>query len=202
MATKGCDYKLAADMVADCENSSVGGIKNTGVIVNFDDIDFDSCTRSTDNRFILDTIALKSGKKGYRIYIPGKKAFSGTNTAMVDGTYRKKFTKTVGIVILDNGPDVVRDIIDPLANGKFVVILENQFGGKDKKNTFQVYGFEQGLSATSMSDDKYSEETDGGWAATLEESQAPSPALYLFNKDIATTRTALDTLVTGVTEGD
>lgn len=201
MATKGCDYKLAADMVADCANSSVGGIKNHGVIVNFDDIDFDSCSRSEDNRFIIDSMVLKSGKKGYRIFIPGKKPFSGTNTAMVDGTYRKKFTKSIGIVILDNGPEVVRDIIDPLANGKFVVILENQFAGKDKKNTFQVFGFEQGLSATALTDDKYSEETDGGWAATLEESQAPSPALYLFNEDVATTRTALDSIVAGAAGG-
>ena len=132
------------------------------------------------------------------MYVPGKTPFTGTNTAIADGTYRKKFIKTVNVVILDNGPDVVRDIIHPLANGKFVVVLENQFAGKDGKNTFQVYGFEQGLSATALADDKYSEETDGGWSSTLEESGAPSPALYLFKEDVATTRTALQSLVSGI----
>ena len=198
MASNGCDYKLAADMVADCDNASVGGLKNYGYIMNYDDIDFDSCARAEDNRLILSSLVLKTGKKGYRMFVPGKTPFTGTNTAIADGTYRKKFTKTVNVVILDNGPDVVRDIIDPLANGKFVVVLENKFAGKDGKNTFQVYGFEQGLSATALADDKYSEETDGGWSSTLEESGAPSPALYLFKEDVATTRTALQSLVSGI----
>lgn len=198
MASTNCDYKLAADMVADCENASVGGMKNYGYIINYDDIDFDACARDESNRFILTSLVTKTGKKGYRMYVPGKTPFTGTNTAIADGTYRKKFTKTVSVVILDNGPDVVRDIIDPLANGKFVVVLENKFAGKDGKNTFQVYGFEQGLSATALADDKYSEETDGGWSSTLEESGAPSPALYLFNESVATTRTALQSLVSSV----
>lgn len=197
MATQSCDFKLAADLAADCESTSVAGLKNNGFIINYDDIDFDSCTRDESNRFILNTLVLKSGKKGYRMYVPGKTPFTGTNTAMVDGTYRKKFTKTVSVVILDNGPDVIRDIIDPLANGKFVIVLENKFAGKDGKNTFQIYGFEQGLSATALADDKYSEETDGGWSSTLEESGAPSPALYLYNDSVATTRTALASIVSG-----
>lgn len=197
MATQSCDFKLAADLVADCEKTSVGGMKNHGFIINYDDIDFDSCTRNEENRFILSTLVLKTGKKGYRMYVPGKTPFTGTNTAMSEGTYRKKFTKTVSVVILDNGPDVVRDVIDPLANGKFVIVLENKFAGADGKNTFQVYGFEQGLSATALADDKYSEETDGGWSSTLEESGAPSPALYLFNDSVATTRASLESIVSG-----
>lgn len=201
MAVKSCDFKLAADLAADCENASVAGMRNNGVIVNYDDIDFDSCERDETNRFILKSLVLKTGKKGYNMYVPGKTPFTGTNTAMVDGTYRKKFTKTVNAVILDNGPEVVRDIIDPIANGRFVVILENKFSGRDGKNTFQVYGFEQGLTATALADDKYSEETDGGWSTTLEESNAPSAAIYLFNTDVATTRTAIETLTTTAVTG-
>lgn len=197
MATESCDYKLAADLVANCDETSVSGVRNTGWIINSDDIDRDSCTRDASNPNILNTLVLKSGKKAHRAYVPGKTPFSGTNKALAVGTYRNKFTKQVGLIILDNGPDVVKDIINPLANGSFVVILENKFGGKDGKNTFEVYGFEQGLSATAMSDDKYSEETDGGWSATLEESGAPSAGLYLFNDSVATTRTAITSLVAG-----
>jgi hypothetical protein len=197
MSTQSCDFKLAADLVADCTNPSVLGIKNTGYIMNYDDIDFDACVRDESNRYILTNLVLQTGKKAYRVYVPGKTPFTGTNSAIASGTYRNKFTKSVGLVILDNGPEVVRDIIDPLANGKFVVVLENQFAGKDGKNTFQVYGFEQGMSATALADEKYSEETDGGWSATLEESNAPSPAIYLFNNSVSATRTALTSLVSG-----
>lgn len=197
MATESCDYKLAADLAANCESSSVAGLKNYGYIINYDDIDFDSCARDASNPCVLTTLVLKRGKKAYRMYVPGKTPFSGTNKAMASSTYRNKFTKTLGLVILDNGPDVVNDIINPLANGSFVAILENKYGGKDGKNTFEVYGYEQGLSATALADDKYSEETDGGWSATLEETGAPSAGLYLFNDSVATTRAAIASLVAG-----
>ncbi len=197
MKTQSCDYKLAADMVANCETPSTKGVRNTGYIINIDDIDFESCVRDKDNPAVLTTIALLSGKKAYRIYVPGKTPFTGTNKSLAEGTYRKTFTKAINLVILDNGPEVVNNIINPLANGQFVVILENKYGGKDGKNTFEVYGFEQGLSATALADDKYSEETDGGWSATLEESGAPSAGIYLYNTSIAATRTALSTMVAG-----
>lgn len=197
MNTQSCDFKLAADLTASCENPSTKGVRNTGYILNLDDVDFESCVRDEDNPAILTTIALKNGKKAYRIYVPGKTPFTGTNKTLADGTYRKTFTKAINLVILDNGPDVVTNIINPLANGQFVVILENKFGGKDGKNTFEVYGFEQGMSATALADEKYSEETDGGWSATLEESGAASAGIYLYNNTVAATRTALATMVAG-----
>lgn len=197
MSTQSCDFKLAADLMANCENPSTKGLRNYGWIINYDDIDLESCVRDENNPNILTTIVLQSGKKAHRMYVPGKTPFTGTNKSLADGTYRKTFTKGVNLVILDNGPDVVNDIINPLANGQFVVILENKYGGKDGKNTFEVYGFEQGLTATALADDKYSEDTDGGWSATLEESGAPSAGIFLFNQSVAATRTALATLVSG-----
>lgn len=197
MTTQSCDYKLVADMMANCEKPSTKGLRNYGYIVNYDDIDFESCVRDENNPYVLTTLVLQSGKKAYRMFVPGKTPFTGTNKALAEGPYRNNFTKGVNAVILDNGPDVVRDIINPLANGLFVVILENKFGGKDGRNTFEIYGFEQGLSATALADDKYSEDTDGGWSVTLEESGAPSAGLYLFNQTVAATRTALASLVAG-----
>lgn len=195
--TQTCDFKLAADLSASCENPSVAGLKNNGYIINFDDIDFDALVFDETNPNIVKTLALITGKKAYRMYVPGKTPFTGTNKAMVAGTYRNKFTKTVNLVILDNGPDVSHNIIDQLANGQFVIILENKFAGKDHKNTFEIYGLEQGLSATALADDKYSEETDGGWSATLEETNAPRSGIFLFGESITATRAALASLVSG-----
>lgn len=197
MSTQSCDYKLAADLMANCENPSTKGLRNYGWIINMDDIDLESCARDESNPNILTALVLKKDKKAHRMYVPGKTPYTGTNKSLVDGTYRKTFTKGVNLVILDNGPDVVNDIINPLANGQFVVILENKYGGKDGKNTFEVYGFEQGLTATALADDKYSEDTDGGWSATLEEAGAPSAGIYLFNTTVAATRTSLASLVAG-----
>ena len=116
---------------------------------------------------------------------------------MTAGTYRNKFSKDVTIVVFDNGPEVVQNIINQLANGTFVVVLENKFAGRDGKNTFEVYGFEAGLSATALDDDKYSEDTDGGWLCTLQETGAPSAGIYLYNTSLSATRQSLASLVAG-----
>lgn len=201
MTTQSCDFKLAADLTANCANPVTKGLRNNGYIINYDDIDFESCVRDENNPNIITSLVLQTGKKAHRMYVPGKTPFTGTNKTLVDGTYRKTFTKGVNVVVLDNGPEVVQDIINPLANGMFVVILENKYSGKDGKNTFEIYGFEQGLTATAIADDKYSEDTDGGWSATLEETGAPSAGLFLFNSTVAATRTAIASLVAGTSAG-
>lgn len=192
-----CDFNLAADIAADCESMSVKGLGNNGYIINFADIDKSASTLDTANPSVLKTLVLKTGKKAYRCYVPGKTPFTGTNKAMVAGTYVNTWTKQVKLVILNEGPDVSTDIVDKLANGQFVVILENKATGAGGKATYEVYGFEAGLSATEMANDKYSEETNGGYSCTLEETGANKSGLFLFSTDIATTQGILDSLVAG-----
>lgn len=189
-----CDFLLASDIAGSCENPQVAGLMNTGYIINYDDIDWDTLGRKGN---IVDVLALVQGKRAYRAYVPGKSPFTGTQAAMAAGTYRNKFTKTAALIVLNSGPEVCAEIIDQLANGKFVFIFENKFKGEDGKNTFEIYGLEQGLSATEMTNEKYSEETDGGWSIKLEETNAPTSGIFFFNTDIATTRAALASLERG-----
>lgn len=192
-----CDYKIAQSVAASCDNPQVQGLKNKGYIMNYDDVDFDALEKDESNDHIVKSLLMKKGTKAYSVYVPGKTPFTGTQTAMKEGTYRNKFSKTASIVVLDSGPDVAKNIIDNLANGKFVFIFENKYQGADKKNTFEIYGLEQGLSASEITNEKYSEVTDGGWAATLIEESAPSSGIFLFNESISATRAALESLLTG-----
>jgi hypothetical protein len=192
-----CDFKLAKDIAGSCDNPQVAGVKNTGYLINFDDIDWDTLAKDGSNDHIVSTLLLASGKRAYKVVVPGSTPFTGTQTVLATGTYRNKFTKTASIVVLDSGPDVAKNVIDQLANGRFVFIFENKYAGEGKQNTFEIYGLEQGLTATEMTNDKYSEETDGGWAVTLEETGAPTSGLFFFKDSIATTRAALASLVTG-----
>ena len=192
-----CDFKLAQDIAGSCTNPQVAGLKNTGYLINYDDIDWDSLAKDSENSNIVETLMLLSGKRAYKVVVPGNTPFTGTQAALATGTYRNKFTKTASIVVLDSGPDVSKNVIDQLANGRFVFIFENKYQGADKKNTFEIYGLEQGLSATEMTNEKYSEETDGGWAVTLEETGAPTSGLFLYKTSIQVTRAALESLVTG-----
>lgn len=185
-----CDFALAQDIALDCENPQLQGLKNNAWLINYDDIDWDTLEK-TDN--VVSTLAL-SQNRAYTVFVPGKTPFTGTQAALTTGTYRNKFSKTASIVILDSGPDVSKNVIDQLANGKFVFIFENKYKGADDKNTFEIYGLEQGLTASEMTNEKYSEDTDGGWAVTLIEENAPSSGIFLFNTDVATTRAAIESL--------
>nr|DAG54684.1 MAG TPA: hypothetical protein [Caudoviricetes sp.] len=195
--SEACDYKLAQNIGASCDNPQVQGLKNKGYLMNYDDIDFDSLVRDETNSNIVKTLTLKSKAKAYSAYVPGKTPFTGTKSEMQTGTFRNTFNKTASIVVLDSGPDVAKNIIDNLANGKFVFIMENKYQGDEKKNTFEIYGLEQGMTASEITNEKYSEDTNGGWAVTLVEEQAPTSGIFMFNTDITTTRTALDSLLTG-----
>lgn len=188
-----CDFKIAKSIEFDCTNMSEKGVEKKGYIVNYADVLKASCGRSGN---LLSSIALATGAKGYKIIVPEGTPFNGTLIEAVVGTYKTKWNKTVAFVVLDSGPDVSHDIIDKLANGKFVIILENVFAGTDSKNKFEVYGFEQGLKMTAGTRDLNSDDTDGGWSVTLQEQNAPSSGLFLFSESEQATRTLLEALGT------
>lgn len=193
-----CDYLVQKDIEVNCTDPLVQGVEAEGVIINRQDIDFSAVTYDTTKANIIKTIALKTGKKGYRVVQGGNSPFTGTKTELTTGTYRNTFTNTVSLVVLDNDPDVCKDIIDGLANGSFVVILENKYKGLNKENpgegAFQVYGWAQGLMASEITNEKYSEDTDGGWLVNLQEAKAPRAGMFMFTTDYETTKTAVDTL--------
>ena len=169
------------------------------MIINRADIDFGTTAFNSTRKNVIETLALKAGKKAYEVVMTGNTPFTGTNTALAAGTYRNTFTNMVNLVVLDNGPDVCENVIDGLANGEFVVVLENKFKALNKESTpgdsaFQVYGWYQGLKAAEMSNDKYSEETDGGWLVSLQETKSPKSGVFLFKTDYDTTAAAVNTL--------
>lgn len=188
-----CDFALAQDISVQCDKPQQAGLKNTGWLVNYDDIDFDTLEQTGN---IVTKLSLLQNR-AYRVFVPGKTPFTGTQSALVVGTYANKFNKTASIVVLDSGPDVSENVIDQLANGRFVFIFENKYKGKDNKNTFEIYGLEQGLTATEMTNDKYSEDTDGGWAVTLVEEKAPKSGIFFFKESLTATRAAIKSLETG-----
>lgn len=197
-----CDYMIKQGILPSCDDPIVQGVEQRGIIINRDDIDFSATTFNSTRKNVIETIALKSTKKAYEVVVLGSAPFTGTNTALAAGTYRNTFTNTVSLVILDNGPDVCENVIDGLANGEFVVILENKFKGLQKEENpgdpaFQVYGWYQGLRASEMTNEKYSEDTDGGWAVSLQETRAPKSGVFLFKTDYETTAAAVESLVSG-----
>ena len=75
-----------------------------------------------------------------------------------------------------------------------MVILRNKFKGSTGDAEYQVYGYTQGLVASEGTNDKYSDDTDGGWLITLQETGARQSAMFLFDTDAATTAAAYEAL--------
>ena len=189
-----CDYLISKAISVDCENQSVAGLEPNGLIINRDDIDFSATTFNAQNPNIIETLVLKTGKKAYDIIQQGATPFTGVASNLNVGTYRNTWTHDVPIAVLGNDPDIAANIIDKLSNGTFVVILRNVQKGTTGDAEYQVYGYAQGLRASEGVNEKYSEDTDGGWLITLQEQRAPKSAMFFFNTDASTTATAYEAL--------
>lgn len=201
-----CDNLIKKDIAPSCDDPIVPGIEQEGVIMNRSDLDFAATVFNATRKNVVETLAMKTGKKAYKCIVPGATPFTGTNTALATGTYRNTFTNTVSIVVLANDPDTCADIIDGLSNGEYIVVLENKFKGLQKETNpgdaaFQVYGYYQGLKASEMTNDKYSEETEGGWIVNLQETKVPRSALFLYKTSYEATKAAVDTLTAVPAEG-
>ena len=192
-----CESIIAKDIAFSCDELVTKGLESDGIIINRSDIDFSATVFDSANPNIIKTLVLKSGKKGYEVSQAGNTPFTGTQSALEVGTYRNTFTHTVSFVVLANDPDVAHNIIDGLANGNFVSILRNKHkGGQDGDGEYQVYGYSQGLTASEITNDKYSEDTDGGWLVNLQETGARMSAMYYWNTDRSTTAAAYESLKT------
>lgn len=191
-----CDTVISQGIEQDCDNPIVKGLEPDGIIANRGDIDFSATVFDTDMKNVIKTLLMKSGKKAYPIVQMGAKPFTGAKTSLKTGTYRNSFTNEIPIAILDNGPEVAQNVIDGLANGSFVLILRNVHKGDAGKSEYQIYGYYQGLRASAIENEKYSEDTEGGWLVTLQEESVPKSALFYYNTDSNTTATQYKSLMT------
>lgn len=190
--------KLLKDCISiSCENPVFAGIQATGWIFNKEEIGavtYATDTQGNKNPNLVTGWTMLNSAKGYRVQQLGKTPFTGTNTEMVEGTNMNTFTNNVNILVPDNSAAASNGIIDNLANGKFVVILANEYTGSDDKSRYQVFGLNKGLSATAIANDKYGEDSMGGWAVTLTEENAPVSGVFFFDTDLTTTVAAIEAM--------
>ncbi len=191
-----CDSIIAQAIDFACEDLVRKGLESDGIIINRKDIDFASTVFNSSNPNIIETLVLKAGKFGYEVVQQGNTPFTGTQSTLEVGTYRNTWTHQIPIVVLANSPTVAHDIIDGLTNGTFVLILRNKFKGSTGDSEYQVYGYWQGLVPSEGTNDKYSDDTDGGWIITLQETGSRMSAMFLFDTDAATTEAAYEALKT------
>lgn len=165
--------------VEDCDNIGYGGVSNTGWIANYADID--TVTYDETNGNIVNGITMKTENDVAKCFFPmtvmGNQPYQGSNTSLVTGDYGNRFTHVINISILDNSPKLSNEVLDNLANGRFVVILENDFRDANNTNRYSIYGLAKGLKATNISRDLY--ENEAAWICELSEEGNPKSETFV-----------------------
>lgn len=195
-----CERTIKTCIAGSCTNPIYSGIEGKAYIFNRQEIEKFTFDTTTPNPNLITEITMDTytsggsdvAYTGYQIKQNGKQPFTGTTTSMTEGNVMNKFTENVSFVVPDNSPAAAM-LLDNIANGRFVVILVNEYEGQDGKGKYQVFGSAKGLVCSAMERDAYSEDTDGGWSVTLTAEGSPKSAVFLEHTTTSGGETVVDT---------
>lgn len=186
MAFTKCGSCVTMNIAEDCNTPRIRGFKNTALLICKDSIASKVVDATTGN---ITSVTLATGAKTVVVYNPRViDPFDPTVVSYNEDTF--DFNKVVGFEIRGIGGSISKNIIEPLANGEYIMILQR----KDERGdgSYPVVGSERGLTLTSV--DGSEAEGEGRWLITMTETNAPSAEICLFDTDYATTKTAYDAL--------
>ena len=188
-----CTNLLAQSLATACTEPRIKGYEAIGIIINRADIDWGNVTYSALNPRIVESLPLLATKKAAVIYNSKKNPlpFDGTQT-----TYNRDadaYDKVVQFYFEGIG-GAAGKTVEALKDGDYVVILER----KSKYNTgsFQLFGYQKGLSAGNEGGAMVQDEATGYWLITMA-TQEPWAEIEFNVSTYTATKTAVDAFVTG-----
>lgn len=187
-----CERSIKSCISVNCENPIFEGIDSTAYIFNRKDIqkfeyDDDNPNIITEIVMVEDMVQdVSTPRNGYKIEMTGKQPFAGSTTEMTETTISNRFTENVSFFVQDHDA-VTAELIDNLANGRYVVVLHNEY-----KDTFQIFGAKKSLVATGMTRDPYGD-NNGAWEVTLTAENTPNSALFVYHEDTSGSTPVEDT---------
>ena len=151
-----CISKISAAIAYDCDNGSVG--LESAILINKEDIKSYSVL-STDGR--ISGLALKEGASAYKLDAV-KRTLVMSEALKTNEGAPNAFTHTANIICTTSqAATMLRDLINPAANGSFVIITRNYpEKGSASFTRPRIYGLYYGLSATAI--DRNTHE-NGAW---------------------------------------
>lgn len=156
---------LTANLALDCAKPRIKGYEQIGLIILKSDIDLTTTSVDAANPRIITALALKAAKKASVIYNSKNTPlpFNGTQTA-----YNREadaYDKTVQFYYEGIGGSVSKNAIETLKDGDYIVILERK--SKYGIGSFQVFGWQKGLSAGNDGGAQVQDEETGYWLITM-----------------------------------
>lgn len=164
MAFTPCTNLLAQSLATPCDEPRIKGYEAIGIIINRADIDWSLVTADSGNRRMIDSLPLKASKKAAVIYNSKKNPlpFDGTST-----TYNRDadaYDKVVQFYYEGIGA-IAAKAVESLKDGDYIVILERK--SKYANGSFQIFGYQKGLSAGNEGGAMVQDEATGYWLITM-----------------------------------
>lgn len=184
ITTSICEQSILNNIVDSCDNPMFSGIEQVAVIINKGDIQ-KVVTDGSNHRIVTDIVLGQDGqgnqKYAFSVINARNNPYQGTSTSVVVGDYKNTFTRTVSLFVPMDGAKVSKEILDPMANGRFVVIMQNQFVNDENDNEYQIYGIDKGLKVSEMTQTKY--ENNDYWLITFTEEEVPNSGRWLKHEE-------------------
>lgn len=153
---------ISADMLINCANPIIGGVKDRLILINRSDVA--SVTRNGTNPQIVESVTKVATKKGY-LY-EGQKSSIDVKTSMVAKKYSVGFSHEITFRVFSNDA-TTKAQLSALARGEVIAFLENNNRGVAGEASFEMYGWGVGLQVSALESNKSDADTQGAYVITL-----------------------------------
>jgi len=187
---------LTTNIATDCNKPRIKGYEQIGLLILKSDIDMTATTVSSSNPRIIDNLALKSTKTAAVVYNSKKNPLPFNGTQTVYNRDADQYDKTVQFYYEGIGGAAALAVVEPLKDGDYVLILERKHKVSAGTGSFQVFGWQKGLSAGNEGGAQVQDEETGYWLMTMT-TQEPYAEIEWLDTNYATTKAAFDALSVG-----
>lgn len=153
-----CLSKIQSAITYDCDGGNIGLL--SALLINKEDIA--SIAFDPNRPALVSDITLKSGATAYKIDTV-KRTLVTTESLKVNEGAPNAYTHSATVVVTSAAStSLFRDLINPVANGSFVILTQSlrAIGSEETTNLVKSFGLYYGMTATAV--DRSSHE-NGGW---------------------------------------
>lgn len=193
MAYASCAATISDNIAKDCDKPLVPGYTGRGVLIDLSGNP--TITQSGTNPRTITAVSLGTGVKCAVIDNSfGGQPLNGTNIQSNTDDGMMKYRKTVVVQIPQRGSEISKAVVEPMSQNPlgYMAILEKK--DRSGNGSFEVVGFEQGLTANEDGITRNEYENGGCTVATLSCNESMYEYTF-FDSDYETTKTAFDALV-------
>ena len=183
---------VTANIAIDCDKPRIKDYEQIGLLINRADIAWATVLISPTNPRIIDKIALLATKKTAVIYNSKKTPLPFDGTQTVYNRDANAYDKTVQFYFEGIGGDASKNVVEPLKDADYIVVLERK--SKYGAGSFQIFGWQKGLSAGNEGGAQVQDEATGYWLITMT-TQEPFAEIELGGGTYVSNKTDFDDLV-------